>query len=212
VEVTAVDPAAPAEPPPSVDANSRLTSEAGVVLFVLLAVQGVTILRIHRMVVLHTIVGFVLLGPLVVKLGSTGWRFVRYYSGDADFRRAGPPRPLLRVLAPVMVLLTLAVFATGIALLAVSPNQRSPLVPLHKASFVLWFVVTTIHVLAYVRRAFARAALDVVGRGPSVVVASRRLRYALVIATVVCSTMLGLVGTSWVQPWAHWFASAGGDR
>ncbi|HLY84743.1 MAG TPA: hypothetical protein VKQ71_17295, partial [Acidimicrobiales bacterium] len=39
------------------EANSRLTAIAGVVLIVVLAAEGVTILRIHRLVAAHVVVG-----------------------------------------------------------------------------------------------------------------------------------------------------------
>src|ERR1700758_1926317 len=95
------------------EANARLTAWAGLALFVLLAAQGVTILRIHRLGAAHVVLGFALLGPLAVKFASTGWRFLRYYGGDAEYGRAGPPLPLLRVLAPLVVASTVVVFGSG---------------------------------------------------------------------------------------------------
>jgi hypothetical protein len=195
------------------EANSRLTSMAGLVLFLLLAVLGVTILRIHQLLVVHLVVGFALIGPLAVKLGSTGWRFVRYYTGDSDYRRAGPPRPLLRLLAPLVVVTTLAVIGTGIALVSVRPGRGSTLLFLHKVSFILWFGVMTVHVLAYVLPAARWARADVLGRGPAAVLASRRNRQVLIGASLVVGFAISVAGVSWAHAWISWAASGhGGDR
>jgi len=189
------------------EANTRLTSTAGVVLVVLLAVQGITILRIHRLLTAHVVLGLVLLGPLTVKLGSTGWRFLRYYTGDDEYGRAGAPRPLLRLLAPLVVLTTIVVFATGIALLAVKARDASTLVFLHKASFILWFGVMTIHVLAYVLPATRRTIDDLVGRGPPAVLRTRRSRQLLIATSILAGVALGGAGVGWAHPWTAWFSS-----
>ncbi|HEY2770830.1 MAG TPA: hypothetical protein VGI87_09690, partial [Solirubrobacteraceae bacterium] len=114
------------------DGNERLTGLTGLLLVVLLAVLGVTIIRIGQLLWLHLFLGLALLGPLALKLMSTGYRFVRYYSHNAAYREKGPPHPALRGLAPVVVFLTLAVFITGVVLLALGPSSRQPLVLLHK--------------------------------------------------------------------------------
>lgn len=194
------------------EANSRLTAIAGVVLFVLLAALGVTIVGIHRLLAAHVVVGLALLGPLAVKLGSTGWRFVRYYSGDPDFGRAGPPRPLLRVLAPLVVLTTVAVFASGIGLLAARPGRGSTLLVVHKASFVLWFGVMTIHVLAYLAPAVRWCLADLTGRGPATVLASRRSRQLLVAASLIAGFAVAVPGMGWAHRWVTWLATGQGNH
>ncbi len=59
------------------DGNERLTAATGVVLLVLLAVLGVTILRIGQLLWLHLFVGMLLIGPVLLKLTSTGYRIAR---------------------------------------------------------------------------------------------------------------------------------------
>ncbi len=195
------------------ESNGRLTALSGIVLFVLLAALGLTIVGIHLLVSAHAFLGMLLLGPLTVKLGSTGWRFYRYYRGDPAYGLAGPPHPLLRVLAPFLVLTTLGVFGTGVALLAVKPGTGSTLVTLHKASFILWFGLTTIHVLAYLQRAAVRTAADLSGQGPAAVVARRRWRLGVLGASLLVGVVLGVAGLGWIHPWAHWMASGhGGDH
>ena len=35
--------------------------------------------------------GVLLIGPVALKLASTGYRFVRYYTSEPRYRRKGPP-------------------------------------------------------------------------------------------------------------------------
>jgi hypothetical protein len=193
------------------EANARLTSLAGTVLLILLAVEGVTVLGItvlgHRLLTAHIVVGLALLGPLAVKLASTTWRFVRYYTGDSGYGRAGPPRPLLRLLAPVVVVTTVALFASGVGLLTVRPGGGSTLGFIHKVSFVLWFGAMTIHVLAYVAPAVRRSLADLGGRGPVEVLASRRPRLLLIAVSLLAGAGLGAAGLGWAHSWATWFSS-----
>ena len=88
--------------------NALLTSLLGAVLLLLLAIEGATIPWINPLLSVHVFVGLLLLGPVAVKLGSTGYRFARYYRGRADYTRRGPPAPIMRfVVAPILVLSTL---------------------------------------------------------------------------------------------------------
>ena len=84
--------------------NERLTSVSGALLLVLLAALGVTIIRIGQLLSVHMFIGMLLIGPLALKLASTGYRFTRYYTGDQSYRRKGPPALALRLLAPLVVL------------------------------------------------------------------------------------------------------------
>ena len=51
-----------------------------------------------------------LLGPLAVKMASTGYRFVRYYTHGPAYRSKGPPQPLMRAIAPMVVASMVVVF------------------------------------------------------------------------------------------------------
>jgi len=132
------------------DGNQLLTAQTGAILLVLLAILGVTILRIGQLLSIHMFVGMLLIGPVALKLASTGYRFARYYTLSPSYRKAGPPAPALRLIAPLVVISTVAVFATGVALLLIGPSSRDVLVPLHKASFIVWIVFTGIHVLGHI--------------------------------------------------------------
>jgi hypothetical protein len=129
--------------------NEQLTSITGAILLVLLALIGVTIVRIGQLLWLHLFVGLLLIGPVTLKMASTGYRFARYYSHDPAYRRKGPPEILLRLIAPVVVLMTVVVFVSGVVLLFVGPADRGQLVLIHKVSFIVWGVFTAVHVLGH---------------------------------------------------------------
>jgi hypothetical protein len=131
------------------EGNELLTSVTGALLIVLLAVIGVTIIRLGPLLSVHLFVGLVLVGPITLKLGSTGYRFVRYYSGDARYRSKGAPAVLLRLTAPIVVISTVVVMASGVALLIGGPQSRSTFFPIHKLSFFVWVAFTALHVLGH---------------------------------------------------------------
>src|SRR2546428_13292023 len=87
--------------------NARLTALTGAVLLVLLAIEGFTLLSLRAMISWHIFVGVLVVPLVALKLGSTGYRFYRYYTRRPDYVRAGPPHLLLRLLGPVVVLSTL---------------------------------------------------------------------------------------------------------
>ena len=134
-----------------VEGNAKLTAMTGAVLLLGFAVEGVTILEVHRLLVLHFLVGLLLVGPVLLKITSTLYRFVRYYTGSLPYIRKGPPTPILRVLGPLVIVTSVAVLGTGVILAVVGPGS-GPWLFLHKASFILWFGVMTIHVLNYAPR------------------------------------------------------------
>lgn len=163
------------------EANARLTSVTGMVLLVLLAVEGVTVLRVRELITLHIYLGVLLLGPVILKTLTTTYRFLRYYSGSGPYVQKGPPHLVLRVLGPVVVLTSFLVLGTGIALIFVD-GREGFLLTAHKASFILWFAVMTIHVLGHLREATLESAREVRG------VAARQgglLRMALVVVALV---------------------------
>lgn len=159
-------------------------------LLVLLAAEGLTIPFIQSLLTAHVVIGMVLVPPVLVKLGSTGYRFFRYYTGKPAFVKKGPPPVLLRLLGPVVVVLTLALFGSGIALLFAAAPWRSDLVFLHKATFVLWFGVMTVHVLSHLGETLRLAPRDWYGRTRRQV-AGTKARQWLLVVSVVLGILLG---------------------
>ena len=146
------------------EGNARLTGAIAAVLLVLLAAEGVTVLQVGALLTPHVVIGMVLVPFVVVKIGSTGWRMVNYYRGDAAYRGRGAPPLLLRLLGPVVVLLTMCLFVSGIALLVIPHSLRPETMFVHKASFVLWFGVMAIHVLGHILETTRLAPADLMSR------------------------------------------------
>jgi hypothetical protein len=186
------------------EGNERLTGLIGMVLLVLFAVEGFTILAIHQLLTLHFFLGMLLVGPVLLKMCSTGYRFIRYYAGDAGYRRKGPPALPLRVLGPFVMLTSLAVIGTGIMLALVGPGPSIWLVA-HKVSFVLWFAVMTIHVLAYIWRLPGLVSGDLAtraGHRAQEVLGGRAARWLLLTASLLTGLLLAVITVHLAGHWA----------
>jgi hypothetical protein len=129
--------------------NEQLTTVTGTILIVLLAAIGFTIPQLRQFMWMHLFVGLLLIGPVLLKMASTGYRFMRYYTHNAEYRRKGAPEIALRLIAPIVVLSTVGVFVTGIGLLIVGPTDRNPMLLLHKVTFIVWVVFMSLHVLGH---------------------------------------------------------------
>ena len=175
----------PLDAAPRVEANARLTATIGIVLLLLFAAEGITVLSIHRLLPLHDAIGLLLIPPVLLKMASTGRRFAAYYLGDREYRAAGPPPILLRLAGPLVVILTAALLGTGVELWLFGPRFGSLWLTAHKASFVLWLGVMAIHVLGHLERAPRLALRDLAGR-PAVAGSGRRR------AWLAASLLMGL--------------------
>jgi hypothetical protein len=175
-----------------VESNARLTGTIAAVLLVLLAAEGATILRIHALLSPHIFIGMLLVPPVLMKIGTTTYRFARYYTGSPAYRRKGPPPALLRLLGPFVVLLTVALFASGIALLFVGTGLRSNLLLLHKVSFVLWFVAMAVHVLSHILETAKLAPRDFYWRTRSQVRGANLRQWSLA-ASLLIGVLLGVL-------------------
>jgi len=181
------------------EGNARLIGLTGLVLLVLLAIEGVTILDIGPLLSVHVFVGLLLIPPVALKLAATGYRLLRHYMRAAEYVRKGPPLLLMRmVVAPGLVAATLVLFATGVALLAVGPRGGIVL-GLHKASFIVWLGAIGIHTLAYLRHLPKLALADWTrGAGEAF---GRRLRRRLVAASLLAGGGVALVALPLVAAW-----------
>ncbi len=183
-----------------VEANARLTGMTAAVLLVLLAVEGFTILRVGRLLTLHVVIGMVLVPLVLLKIGSTTWRFARYYLGSPEYRRKGPPPAVLRLLGPFVVVLTLAVFGSGIALLLGPSSARSELLLIHKATFILWIAAMVVHVLGHVVDTARLAPKDFYWRTRRQVRGASKRQWSLV-GALCLGLLLAVAVAPKVGPW-----------
>lgn len=183
-----------------VEANARLTGMTAAVLFVLLAVEGFSILRVGRLLTLHVVIGMVLVPPVLLKIGSTSWRIARYYLGAPAYRRKGPPPALLRLLGPVVVVLSIAVLATGIVLLLGPHSIRQESLLLHKATFILWIAAMTVHVLGHLADTARLAPRDFYWRTRRQVRGAGARQWALV-GSVIIGLLLAIAVAPRIGAW-----------
>ena len=178
--------------------NSRLTATTGVILLVLVAIEGLTLVSLRPLLPAHVFVGMLLIPPIALKLGSTGYRFARYYTKDRAYVLAGPPQLLLRALGPFVIAATIGLFGSGVAMLAVGPSEGW-IVNLHKASFVAWLVVTGVHVLGHVLHVPGLVAADF--RAPRDRRSGSTLRQGAVAASLVGGLVLAIATLQYAAPW-----------
>ncbi len=204
--------------------NERLTTATGIVLLVLLAVIGVTLLRLRSLLWVHLFVGMLLIGPVALKMASTGYRFVCYYIANPRYRRKGPPPTPLRMIAPIVVISTIVVLVSGVLLLLIGPSSRSTLLPIHKVSFFVWVAFTSLHLLGHLpavasavglggetaSKVDVLAALGVSGGGdlsaweaPVKARAGRAGRGLSLAGAVASGTVLAIVLIPQFGPWLH---------
>ena len=178
-----------------VESNARLTGGLAALLLVLLAAEGATVLSVRGLLTAHVFIGMILVPPVLFKIASTGWRFVRYYKGDPAYRRKGPPHVVLRLLGPAVVILTVILFGSGIVLILVPGSMHGQLLTVHKVSFVLWFAVMAVHVLGHLGETARLAPADWLKptrrevKGPGV--RQWALVSAVVIGAILGAVMLG---------------------
>lgn len=176
--------------------NARLTAAAGVVLLAPLAVVFASGVLFGSLRSVHFFVGFVLIPLVTVKLGSTGWRVVRYYlrdRGDGAYRRSGPPWWLPRVLGPAVTASGVVALVSGVVLW-VERTQRGPWSTAHSTSVVVFAATIGLHLLLRAWRTVREAGAELgVVRAP--VVSGRSLRYTLLALALVVGLALGAVLT-----------------
>ena len=184
------------------EGNEILTSAAAVLLVVLLTAEGITIVHMRGLLSAHMFIGLVLIPPVVVKLGSTGYRMVSYYAGSRAYRLNGPPLLPLRLMAPVLVASTLAVLASGVALLAAG-HKSSTALTIHKLSFIVFGVMFAVHFLAYVPRVVRSLRADwgaarrhaVPGAGARAMLVAAAVGGGAALALALLPTILAYGGT-----------------
>jgi hypothetical protein len=190
------------------DGNERLTAATAVVLTILLLMEGFTLFAVRQLLLPHIFIGLLLVPPVLLKLASTGWRMMSYYRRAEAYVRKGPPSALLRILvAPVLVVSTVTLLATGIAAAAV--GHGGLLLGLHKASFVVWGFSFGVHFLAHVLKLPPLARLD---WSRSDRLGGRRLRQYLLAASVVAGLVVAVAAFPLAHHWHQPFERFGGDQ
>jgi len=184
---------------PNPDGNERLTAAIGVLLLVPIAVELASIvLGVHTFMSLHVFVGLALIPPVLLKMGSTGWRFVRYYTHCRAYVTHGPPQLAMRLLAPLFVAATVVLFGSGVAMGLLHGHGLQIARRLHGPTSVIWLSLVGVHVLVYAKRALISSSRDLRLATRRGVPGANRRGYALTGALIV-----GLVAGAATVPSQH---------
>lgn len=169
-----------------------------------------TLINVSGLISWHIVIGTLLVPPALLKTASTGWRIACYYNGTTAYRQAGPPPMLLRILGPGVVASTLGVLASGLLLvflgqdrsrtvLIAALGQRVDWLMLHQALFIVWAVLTGLHVLA---RAVPAFQLTVLRRDDGLVDGGKS-RMAVLSASVLVAVAAAWLVLSAAGSWRH---------
>lgn len=183
--------------------NQRLTAVNGLLLYALLTAIAATVVDVRKLLAEHYLVGFVLIPPLVLKFGSTGYRFFRYYSGSALYRQMGAPPAILRfIVAPVLVVSTLMVFASGLELWLFGLRFGSVWILAHTLSAVVMMFAVSAHLVAHIGRSARVLGDDLAAR-----TTAGLSRESLIAASLAAGAVLAIASLLYASPFS---ASVGG--
>jgi hypothetical protein len=137
-----------------VEKNERMTALVGSVLLILIVAEIIIAAKMRTLMPVHIFVGVLLTFPLLLKIGNTGSRFLRYYTGSPAFIQKGPPRLEMRLLAPLLLLASLSLVGSGILLALLGPTRQWSvwILRLHALSVICWLPLLALHVGAYIWR------------------------------------------------------------
>jgi hypothetical protein len=189
--------------------NARLVALSGLVLLALLPVPYVSAVSLDLLWRVHFFSSLVLIPLLIVKFAGTGWRALRYYIGDAGYRADGPPHPMARLSAPVLVISTIVLFVSGVVMM-LDGDRFAPWSTVHNGAAIVFTGALGLHLLAHLWDAPADAASDLrrTARGdPGRAVRGGRGRIVLTVAAFV----LGITVATIAMPSAQWTTARPAD-
>ena len=170
----------------------------------LILIELVSALILHTLMPVHVSAGVLLAGPLVLKLGSTGWRFLRYYTGAPAFVRRGPPHLALRVMAPLLIVMTLAVIGSGTGLVVTGPGSAGLLLPLHGFSVLVWLPLIAIHTFSHILRVPRLVADDWSKPSARSSVSGRVSRIGVNLGALLAGLVAAILLFPGAAPWTAW--------
>jgi hypothetical protein len=195
--------------------NARLTAWTGLLLLVLFLAELVTLLDVRGLIDWHVAIGVLLVPPALLKTATTGWRILRYYTRGRPYVSAGPPLLALRVLGPFVVLTSLGLLGTGLALVALGEQRGHAqllsvlgfgvdALTLHQGFFIVWAVATGLHVLARLVPAVQLAGgRRKEGAGPAGRVPGAPVRVAVLALTLAVAGVTTALVLPAASSWQH---------
>jgi|SRR5579884_2495107 hypothetical protein len=196
----------PAKPEPDGSgprANRRVTALTGLLVLPLAALVLLTGLLFGSLWHVHYFLAFLLLPLVLLKVGSTTYRMVRYYLRSGLYRFIRPPYPLARVTSPLLVVSVVLLFVSGIAMWA-THSRRDPWGWLHTDAAIAFSCLVALHLGMYVPEAL-RAAGDDLKSEPVASAPHRRDRLAVIGVAAAAGLVLAVatIGFSQFPARAH---------
>jgi hypothetical protein len=105
----------------------------------------------------------------------------------------------MRLLGPLVVLLTVLLFASGVALVIAGRNANT-VYAVHKASFILWFGAMTIHVVGHLWSIPTVGVRDWTARDR---ISGSGLRRLVVVAAAVAGIAVAAIVYPLLPAWGH---------
>ena len=185
--------------------NERLVALTGTVLLVLIIAEIVIAANMHALMPVHIFVGVLLTFPLLVKMGSTGYRFLGYYTGSAAFVKKGPPRLETRLLAPLLLVASLSLVMSGIILALLGPTKGLSVwvLRLHALSVICWLPLLALHVGAHIWRVPRLLIADWQKRFTHFV-PGRGWRYGITLVALLAGTGAAVLLLPHTTSWVAW--------
>ncbi len=147
--------------------NLRLLASFGVALLVLMGIEYLTLLLGLRRGWMqpHVVVGLALIAVVAGKLCVVAYRAGRYYTSDPDYVEAGPPKLVMRVIAPLLVAAVIVLLGSGVLLVTdLQLMDRRTVGILHRLSYVVTSATLALHVLVYTLRSVRGMIADLAER------------------------------------------------
>ncbi len=188
--------------------NARLVAMSGLALLVLLPFPYGTALSLDLLWRVHYFTALLLVPLLVVKLAGTGWRAFRYYAGDREYRADGPPHPMARVSAPILVASTAVLFGSGVVMM-LGADRFGSWSTIHNGAAIVFTGALGLHLLAHLWDAPAEAGADLQRRSASPAAPDARGSRRRVVATVA-AFVIGIAVATVAMPSAQWTARPAG--
>jgi hypothetical protein len=189
--------------------NARLVAMSGLALLVLLPIPYGTALSLDLLWRVHYFSSLLLVPLLLVKFAGTGWRALRYYLGDLEYRADGPPHPMPRLTAPILVASTVALFGSGVVMM-LGADRFGTWSTIHNGAAIVFTAALGLHLLAHLWDAPADVGSDLqVSRAKAVTredVPGGRRRVAITVAAFVAGITVATVA----MPSAQWTARPAG--
>jgi hypothetical protein len=177
---------------PQVIGNLILTSHAGLIIMFALVLLYLSGLAFTPLRPVHFALGFALIPILVVKLASTAWRAISYYVRRGEYRAAGAPWLLPRLIAVPLAIAAVLATTSGVVLWA-QGTDHGTWASIHTDSVIALGVVVLIHLAVYLRKALRASARSLaataINRPEKVIV------WALVLALAAGAIATGLEPT-----------------